>query len=324
MSLKQWRRRFSDPVVYGMVLVVWRAFGACSDGMARRLARWGGGVLWRGHGAGRRLVLANLALAFPEKDAAERHRIGRESVVHAVWNGIDFARSARHPEAIHQRVAISDRMHEDFQVGRPGRLLVLGHLGSWELLGHALPAAGSAGYAVAHPMRNARLDRLLTRARGATGLGILPSDGAVRGVLKAWKNGMHVAVLADQNTRLVEGGIFVDFFGLPVTITRAPAMLARKLDLPVSLGSCIRDASGRFHADAEPLSRPAAAYASDAELSQEMMASLERRIRVQPEQYVWMYKRWRYVPADAPPEVAARYPYYARICEEGTGQWTKS
>jgi chorismate mutase len=65
-------------------------------------------------------------------------------------------------------------------------------------------------------------------------------------------------------------------------------------------------------------------YDSDEALAQAMMSVLEDLIRQYPEQYVWLYKRWRYIPLDAPAEIAGKYPGYARVYEEGTGRWTES
>ena len=43
----------------------------------------------------------------------------------------------------------------------------------------------------------------------------------------------------------------------------------------------------------------------------ELMHISEDFIRRYPDQYVWLYKRFRYIPLDADEALAARYPFYA-------------
>jgi len=35
-------------------------------------------------------------------------------------------------------------------------------------------------------------------------------------------------------------------------------------------------------------------------------------IRAYPEQYIWCYKRWRYLPPQADEALQTKYPFYAR------------
>jgi len=37
----------------------------------------------------------------------------------------------------------------------------------------------------------------------------------------------------------------------------------------------------------------------------------EELIRAYPDQYLWYYRRWNYIPADLPPEECLLYPAYA-------------
>ena len=39
----------------------------------------------------------------------------------------------------------------------------------------------------------------------------------------------------------------------------------------------------------------------------------ERYIRKNPEQYLWLYRRFQHIPPGAPEELRKRYPYYARV-----------
>ncbi|MBN2451336.1 MAG: lysophospholipid acyltransferase family protein, partial [Lentisphaeria bacterium] len=193
----------------------------------------------------------------------------------------------------------------------PPTLVVMPHLGSWELLGQAISLHGVRAAAVAHPLRNPLVDRMLTRARAAHGLQIIPSDGAVRGISRAVREGRHIGILVDQNTRPGEGGIFVRFFGLPVTVSRGPAVLARRLGLRVLVAACLRQEGG-FRMRSLELARPVSVYGTEEALMQAIIEANEGLIRGCPEQYLWTYRRWRYLPAGLDPERASAFPFYAQ------------
>ena len=61
----------------------------------------------------RRVALANLRVAFPEKNEADRRRIGRAAAANMVLTGLEFLWFARHP---HQLKAIIDEL--EVQTGR--------------------------------------------------------------------------------------------------------------------------------------------------------------------------------------------------------------
>ena len=134
--------------------------------------------------------------------------------------------------------------------------------------------------------------------------------------LTALKQGKSIGILIDQNTRVRDGGEFVDFFGLPVPSSTAPAALKRYCDahnVPavIIFGSCPRLEDGRSVAHIEYLSKPFEQYADDREVIQELMVKAEADIRRYPDQYLWFYKRFQYICPDASEEVKKKYPAYA-------------
>jgi lauroyl/myristoyl acyltransferase len=309
---KRWRRRLTDPAVYLAAGALIHTAGALSPAARQRLARLVGALWWRTDRRQQRTVLENLAIAFPQMLAADRADLGRRSVCQALHSALDFAHLLHSPQAMLTKVLldpVTTRMR-DGGVGRPV-MMVIPHLGSWELFGNALTLGGVRASAVAHELRNPYLEGLLRRARTAHGLQIIYSAGAARGIVRAVRQGHHIGLLMDQNTRLQEGGAYVEFFGLPVTVTRAPAVLARRLGMDLHVGACVRHEGG-FQIVTESLPQPPEAYADDLTLLQAAMAANEALIRRFPDQYLWTYRRWRYIPSGLPVEQQRRYPFYAR------------
>jgi len=276
------------------------------------VAKIAGGLLWRTWPQWQRTTLENLAIAFPELSLTGRSRLGREALCQTLASALDFAHLLHAPQAVLQGVALDPvvtRMRDGL-AGRPV-MMVIPHLGSWELFGHVASLHGIPTSAVAHELRNPLVNRLVQAARAAHGMEVILSHGAVRGILRAVHAGRHIGILMDQNTRLKEGGAYVDFFGLPVTVTRAPAVLSRRLDMDVFVGACVRQPGG-FCVTTESLPQRPGVYPDEPSLLQDIMAANERLIRRFPDQYVWTYRRWRYIPPDLPADLRRRYPSYAK------------
>ncbi len=309
---KNWRRAVTDPVIYLAAWLAVHTAGALSARARRRLARAAGALIWAACPGWRRIALENLAVAFPGLSPLDRREIGRRALCNTLWDALDFVHLLHTPGTVLRDVALGPvltRMR-DGRADRPV-MMVIPHLGSWELFGHVASLNGIPTSAVAHPLRNPYLDRLVQRARQAHGLQIVPSEGAARGVVRAVRAGRHIGILVDQNTRIKEGGAYVDFFGLPVTVSRAPAVLSRRLRMAVHVGACIRHEEGfRIHTESLPLLPEE--YPDDGALLQAIMNANEALIRRFPDRYVWTYRRWRYVPPDLPEELRRRYPSYAR------------
>ena len=298
---------------YGVVLVGYHAVRLLPHRALFWVAAMGGAGLYAMPRL-RRVILANLAVAFPDMTLAGRRRLARRNTTSQILTFLEFVWFADRPQALAEKVDFPDWCRDITghcrDIGRP-LIWATPHLGNWEVAGLKFRAQTGIPFAVVvRPFVNPWLDRMVRRSREAQGGRIIPDRGAVRGVMKALREGYQLATLIDQNTRVRDGGIFVDFFGLPVPTSRAPAMFARKLNAWVAVGGCIRQ--GReYKLFLRELPRPAAEYPDDESLIQDLMRLTEDIVREHPEQYLWIYERWRYIPADASPELAARYPFYA-------------
>jgi len=111
-----------------------------------------------------------------------------------------------------------------------------------------------------------------------------------------------VATLADQDAG--PRGVFVDFFGRPASAHKAVALMAiefNALMVVVGVPRTVAPADG-FHYEItcedviDPQDyegRPDAVKA----ITQRYHAALERLIRRHPEQYFWLHRRWKTIPA---------------------------
>lgn len=275
----------------------------------------------------RKLVRANIHAAMPELPPEEVARIGKESLKNLVWNILEFVWEDGIPERISRCSYMREdtiEMHKKAKAEGRNYIYVNPHLGSWEASGVAGAFhTGMTMAAIAKPVTNPYLNRLLnSEKREKVGMKVLFTNGAVRGAIKALRAGMNLGTLVDQNTKVRYGGVFVNFFGIPVPSSPAPAeikMYCDKHGIPVEIlfGVSLRREDGRVESFCEPLSKPFEQYASAQEVLQECMNISERYIRQYPEQYLWLYRRFQHIPQDASPEIRARFPYYAKEASRG-------
>lgn len=261
----------------------------------------------------RRLVQTNLRTAFPEWTEQQVSEVAAQVWKNIMRTALEVLWFIRRPEELRQAVPLDALVEKGvFDDARGPLIFLTPHLGNWELGAQGVAAASGRLCAVARPVRNPWLAALLERTRCRHGMELIPPRGAVRGSLRALRDGKTLGMLIDQNIRPRRGGVFVDFFGLPVPTSRMAASLARRLDAEVLCGALIRGENG-FQFEIAELDRPPSSYCDDIELTGDLLRLNEKLIRRHPEQYAWSYERWRYVPPDASPELRRRYPPYAKL-----------
>ncbi|MBE6385236.1 MAG: hypothetical protein E7048_06195 [Lentisphaerae bacterium] len=270
----------------------------------------------------RKLVKANIHAAMPELSEAEVKRIARKSFDHLCWNLVEYVWMTGKEKRIRRCCEVEEKTLKKLKslVRDNVRIIYVNpHLGSWEASGLMSPYyAGVNIAAIAKPLRNPYLNSFFNTGNreNTSGLRIIFSKGAMRAAIQALKEGMGVGTLIDQNTRVRDGGVFVNFFGLPVPSSTAPAVLKSYCDqkgMPsrIIIGCSLRKKNGKVMGEGWELPKPFEEYASHTEVLQDLMTVSEKIIRENPEQYLWMYRRFQYIPENVTAEQRKRYPWYA-------------
>ena len=109
---------------------------------------------------------------------------------------------------------------EAFLPGK-GCILVTGHFGNWEFLGHVLPYIGIRSKALARPLDNPLLDRYILGVRESGLQRILLKQGSGGEVERTLARGGFVSILVDQDAG--NRGAFVPFFGRLASTWRSAA-----------------------------------------------------------------------------------------------------
>jgi KDO2-lipid IV(A) lauroyltransferase len=301
-GMSKQRSVVADYGVYLLIRILVCIIQALSPGTARSVVA---GLAWLAYRLDKRhrLVAAdNLRQAFPGRyDEAELDQLVRAVYQHFcnLLAEIILLPRKLHTNTWKRYVSLKDarRLIECLASGRPV-FLVTGHFGNWEMAGYALGLLGYQGHAIARPLDNPFLDDYLRRFREGTGQKVLAKHGDFEQIQAILDAGGTIATLADQDAG--QRGLFVDFFGRPASTHKAVALLALEHRVPlVVVGARKVGEPMRYELVVEDVIFPED-YANRATavraMTQQFTTALERIIRMAPEQYFWLHRRWRHQP----------------------------
>jgi KDO2-lipid IV(A) lauroyltransferase len=293
---------------YALLRLVMGVLGALPLTVAMWLAAGVAALAIRVVGPVRRIGLTNLAIAFPEKSAAERMAI----LVASYRNlGRMVAECAHLGEMTASNVR--ERVTPDFgpiwtdemlpHLAGQGILILTGHFGNWEMCAYAWGLFGYPVSLVHQTIKNPLVDDYVEHLRSGGGTRLFRKQEAARSVLRALKARALVVLPLDQNQSR-RAGIFIDFFGVPANTSDGLARIALRTGAPIYPAFLLRDGESARH---RIVFLPRVEIASMAdrdsaarELTQRCTAVLESMIRKHPDHWLWTHKRWRTRPLGEP------------------------
>ncbi len=315
------RSRLADYAVYLLVRVFVCILQTLSWESARTFARALAWLIYKVDRRHRLVAEENLRHAFGEQfDERQRDALVRAVYVHFCTMLVEIIQFPRkfHVNNWKQYVELygGDKMVTSLLSGRP-LILATGHFGNWEIAGYALGLFGFTTHAIARTLDNPYLDHFLLSFRERTGQKILAKKGDFDQIQELLSGSGVIATLADQDAG--QRGQFVDFFGRPASTHKAVALLALEYNTPLLVIGVPRVGEAEFNGSRfeEPVryriilsdcidpeeykGRPDAVKA----ITQRYTTALERVIRLAPEQYFWLHRRWKHQPAPKKSKKAA-------------------
>lgn len=174
-----------------------------------------------------------------------------------------------------------------------GFVLVSLHTANWELA--LMPVARMFKLTGLYQrISNPLADRYITAQRQQVFRGGLIAKGhsTPRTVMQIVRDGGGIGMLADQRERK---GVDVTFFGEETRANPFPAMIARRLGVPLIAGRAIRLEGARFVVDGNPIPVPVSDdISADVQAAtQAIQAQFETWIRENPGQWMWVHDRWK-------------------------------
>ena len=261
----------------------------------------GAGIGWLAYRLVRRLRnvgLRNLEMAYPEQD-----RSWREGVLRGVYRSLglqlaEFCQMSRYTAARASEFIAYDGLEHYLAAEKRGKgvLIVTGHLGAWELSSFYHSLMGHPMGLVIRRLDNPLVDAFVNRRRCLHGNRVIHKDDFARGLISAMRDGETVGILMDTNMTPPQG-VFVPFFGREACTASGLAKVALRTDASVLPGFLIwDDKKGRYRmcfGRQIELTRTGDAEADAVVNTAAFTEAIERSVRANPDQWLWLHRRWK-------------------------------
>ena len=258
-------------------------------------AVWLGLLTWHILRLRRRVVMANLRLAYPEWTESTRSRVGRASFISFMRTTFEFLDAER----VLARARI-ERIGEDIldrAITRgDGVYILCCHLGNWELMCHYGSERFRSVHVVVKPIGKGRLAQTVETMRRRRGMSVISRDSdrkATLAIFRALKEGQLVGFMADQRRAR---GCVAPFFGRDCYTNTSLLQLWMRRRAPIVPVSLTRTGFDSFRFVVGPELIPDAVGEDDIDLASAAAAMnrvIEGMVDMRPEQYFWMHRRWK-------------------------------
>lgn len=282
-----WQRLITDPLVALVAFIIWEILkkmpvkrasdtGACLGALAGKIMKR------RNH-----IGMVNLRIAFPNKTEEDRREILKKMWRH--WGR--FYAEMPHAHTLFQKAEVHGFEYlKRAAAEKTGGFVCSAHLGNWELAVSQPLFDDCYLNPVYRRANNPWLDKLMFQRR--TGILIPKGISGARKIMDVLRHHGFVVILCDQKLR---EGISVPLFGRPAMTAPAIAILALKFQVPIFMARSIRQPDGHFVMDvSDKLEMPQAKDTEEAvrQIMTEINRRLETWIRENPEQWLWIHRRF--------------------------------
>ena len=253
-------------------------------------------LAWTNHR--RRLAYVNLKAAFGNRfNAEERKQIVRKLYAHLAQNVVEILCFPKLDHRYFERwISVNGRERYERVIRQnQGTVLITPHFGNWELSQVLSALAGKPLYVLARQQKYTRLDDFLNELRSAHGSVTIHKGGGVRDFIRTLQEGGLAGVLGDLSGG--RAGSVVRFFGRKTTAPSGIFEIA-KMTNSVVLPCFIVRLDGPRHQVfvEEPFSlvETGDEERDMNEAVQNYYRLLESWITKYPDQWLWVYKRWKH------------------------------
>ncbi|NOY16019.1 MAG: lysophospholipid acyltransferase family protein [Gammaproteobacteria bacterium] len=236
----------------------------------------------------------NIESCFPELSRNSQRRLVRQSLRQISKGLMEVGRLWLQPAeknlAMIKSVSGEEHITKCLEEGR-GVILAAPHMGSWELAGSYVSSRYPLTTMYQKPPLKG-LSKLIKDGREGSGGNYVPADNSgIRAMLKALRKGEMVGLLPDQVPS--QGGVIAPFFDKPALTISLLSKLSGETDATVIFVFAERLPWSRgFKIQFLPPDELISSTALE-ESAARINAQVEKCIRMAPDQYLWVYKRFQ-------------------------------
>ncbi len=243
----------------------------------------------------KKVVLANLAKSFPEKDKKERTKVAKEFYRYLTFLLAESIKNLTiSEESLRKRMTvrnpeIMDRLYEE---GREV-LLLSSHYHNWEMLITAQNLVFKhQAIGIGMPMSNKFWDKKINERRERFGMKVVHANNYKKVLSEQTTEPTATLILGDQSPGKDENCYWVDFLNQKTAFYFGAEILANQTNAAVVYAVIHLVKRGHYEIElkeisASPSSEPYGKITSD------YISFLEEDIQDKPSAWLWSHKRWK-------------------------------
>ena len=308
--LSRWKRTRYRLEWLGLSLAT-KLIPLCSRKACYRLAQIAGALLSLLDRRRYHVALSNLEVAFGNQlSARERRKIARESFQHFARTMVDLLWSPRLTPLNFLWYIELQNFEETMRDTGAERSVIIAcyHYSNFEWLSLACGFLELKGTIISQEFKNSSLDAIFKKLREQSAHELVPRERGIMRLYKVLRRKGRTALLVDLTVPPSQGAVAIDCFGLKTCVTSAHAWLNERTGVPIIPAHCEPLPNGRYRLIFHPKIN-ATGGMSHQQIAQACWNSFEPYVRKNPAPWLWMYKHWRYLPANAD----RSYPFYANF-----------
>lgn len=244
----------------------------------------------------KKVVLSNLENAFRDKDSQEIKKIARRYYRYLCDLLVEAIKSITMSESYvrkHVRFKNVEKVNAFYDRGQ-SIILVMGHLGNWEMAGPSFSLNCKHQLKVVYNvLSNPYFEQLLSRSRTRFSTRIVPKKMMLRSMVADKAILSATALIADQAPSNRRSGHWLKFFDRDTLVHTGTEKVSKLFDYPVVYMHVDRVSRGYYEIE------PTILYeepnkVKDFTVTKAFFQKLEKDIRCKPETWLWSHRRWKH------------------------------
>lgn len=242
----------------------------------------------------KKVVMDNLAIAFPEMAIEQRKKIAKQFYKNFVDTLIETIKllSLSDKQFAKRCTGNFDEINALADTGRNIQFMCC-HQFNWEYINLVIsrnvkiPLIG-----IMANIENSVINRIFIKIRARYGTVLIPNAGFKRKMVEWMKKQHAIALAADQNSS-PDTGLWLDFFGKPVPFIMGPHISAVR-SKPIVIYFIFKKGKRGYYNFEVVETLPDPENFTPEELAIKYRNFLEAVIRKDPENYLWSHRRWKH------------------------------